>query len=122
MSLVEVHGRLAYTALLYISILAVWGWWRYLRKEGLNANYRGAVMIATLLVLVQAGLGVFLWLSGMGSLAGRSMHVLYGIVAVLLFPGAFVYTQGNQDRRAILIYALGFTFMIGILLRSITTG
>jgi hypothetical protein len=122
MSLIEVHGRLAYTALLYVAILGGWGLWRYFRKEGLNANYRGAVTIGTLLVVLQGGLGAFLWLSGIGSLAGRSLHVLYGVVAILLFPGAFIYTQGNQDRRAMLIYALAFVFMIGILLRSITTG
>ena len=121
MSLIEIHGRLANTALLYTGILALWGLWRFFRRQGVDSSYWGAVMIAEILYLAQAGLGAFIYFTGIGNLAGRSMHILYGVVSVLVIPGIFFYTRGDEQRRVILIYAIGLLFTIGILLRAMST-
>jgi len=121
MSLIEIHARLANTALYYMVIMALWGFWRFFRKQGLDKSYWGAIWIAEGLVLLQAGLGAFLWLSGTGILAS-GMHILYGVVGILTIPAIFFFTRGDDQRRAILIYGAGLLFMVGILLRAIVTG
>jgi len=121
-SIVEVHSRLANVALLYSIAMALWGLWRYFRRQGVDSNYWGSLVIAEIVYVVQAGLGAYILLSGAGRLANTFMHVLYGVVAILVVPGVFMFTRGDDQRRSMLIYALAFLFMIGILLRSQGTG
>jgi hypothetical protein len=121
MSLVEIHGRLGTAALYFTLIMALWGLWRFFRRQGLDSNYWGAVVIAEILYLIQGGLGAFLFFSGMGNLTGRTIHILYGVVSVLVIPAIFVFTRGEETRRPMLAYGAGFLFLVGILLRGITT-
>jgi heme A synthase len=119
MSLGEIHGRLGFTALYFITILAIWALWRFFRKEGVNSNYWGALAIAEILVLLQGALGAYLWLSGLRP--GRGVHILYGIVAALIIPGIYLFTKGDEDRRVMLIYGVGLLIMVGIILRGVMT-
>ena len=121
MTLIGFHGSLGYTAMYYTIILALWGIWRYIRKLGVDGGYWGALVIAEILYILQASLGAFLWISGIGNLAGHGIHILYGVVSVLVVPGVFVYTHGDDKRRASLIYGLFSLFLIGIILRAIAT-
>lgn len=121
MSLIEIHGRLANTALIYAGVMAVWGLWRYFRKQNVSGNYWGALAIGEILFLAQALLGAYLYFSGIGNLAGRGMHILYGVVAVLVLPALFAFTRGDEQRRVNLVYGAGLLFLIGILIRSIAT-
>jgi hypothetical protein len=120
MTAVDVHGRLASTALMYVIILGVWGLWRFFRKQTMDSNFWGALVIAEVLVLFQIGLGLYLWLSGVGTL-NSGTHVLYGAVSVMVLPGIYLYTRGDDQRRALLIYCAGFIFMVGILIRAMVT-
>lgn len=119
MPLVDIHARLGNTALLYIVAMALWGLWRVLRKQGLDSSYWGALIIAEILIVLQGGLGGYLLLSG-GS-PGRSVHILYGIVAALVIPGIYAYTKGEQDRRVMFIYGIALVITVGIILRAIMT-
>ena len=119
--LVEIHGGLANTALYYTIAMAVWGLYRYFRRQGVDGNYWAALVIAEGLYLVQGALGAILFFSGIGHLAGPFMHILYGVVAVLVVPALFMYTRGDETRRVMLVYGVGFLFMVGILLRSMAT-
>lgn len=120
MTLVDVHTRLANTALFFTIIMALWGIWRYFRRQGVDGSYWGALVIAEILYLVQTVIGVSLWLSG--NRPGQIIHLLYGVVSILVVPGVFVYTKGDEQRRAMLIYGISFLFMIGIILRALMTG
>ncbi len=120
MSLIDIHGRLGNTALFYVILMAVWGLWRYFRKQNVDSSYFGALVIAEVIFVLQGLLGGYLWISGVGQL-GSSMHILYGIVNLLVVPGIFLFTHGESSRRTMLIYALGFVFLIGIVLRSMGT-
>jgi hypothetical protein len=121
MTIIQVHGRLANTALFFTIAMAAWGLWRFFRKQGVDGSYWGALVIAEILYLAQAGLGVFLWLSGMGNLAGQWIHVLYGSVSVLTLPAVFAYTKGDAAPRVQLVYGVAFLFLVGVALRAIGT-
>lgn len=121
MSLIDIHGRLANTALFYIIIMALWGFWRYIRKQNVDSNYFGALVIAEVIFILQGLLGLYLWISGAGQLSG-AMHILYGVVNILVVPGIFLFTHGENTRRELLIYSLGFLFLVGIVLRGMSTG
>lgn len=120
MSLIEIHGRLGNTALFYVVLMALWGLWRYFRKQSVDGSYFGALVIAEVFFVIQGLLGLYLWISGVGQL-GSAMHILYGAVNVLVVPGVFLYTRGESTRQVMLIYSLGFIFLIGIILRSMGT-
>ena len=120
MSLVEVHARLANTALFFCVIMGVWGGWRFLRKRGMEGSYWGAVVIAEILILAQGFLGGYLWLTGLRP--ARGIHLLYGIVSGLAIPMIFFYTRGREERPEMLMYAGGFLILVGLVLRAMTTG
>lgn len=122
MSIVEIHGRLGNTALLYTGVLAVWALWRFFRRQGIDSNYWGALVIAEGLLLVQAGLGAYIFFSGAGTLERPFMHILYGIVSLLVIPMVFAVTRGDDRYRVSLVYGAALLFQIGIILRSQVTG
>lgn len=121
MSLIEFHGRLGTTAMYFAVLMALWGLWRFFRRQEVDSSYWGAVVIAEILFIAQGLLGAFVYLTNPGILAGRGIHILYGVVSVLVIPGLFVYTRGDQARRAQLVYGVGFLFLIGIALRAMST-
>jgi heme A synthase len=122
MTIIEVHSRLAITAILYAVIMMVWGLLRYFRNRDMDSNYWGAIVISEVLLLLQAGIGVYLFISGIGHLDRGYMHILYGIVAVLAVPAVFLFSKGDNTRRMNLIYGLIYIFQAGILVRSMVTG
>jgi uncharacterized membrane protein len=121
MEITTFHGRLGTTALYYCLFMGLWALWRFIRRQPIDSSYWGATWIGEGLILVQGALGMFLWLSGRGQLEGQTMHILYGVVAALVIPGVFFYTQGSDTRRTALVYGAGFLFLFGILLRGIGT-
>lgn len=122
MSLVEIHNRLWGAILLFSLAMALWGFLRFFRKQKVDSSYFGAVVIAEILYLIQVGIGVFMLLTGSGVLQRPQVHIIYGAVIVLVLPGVFIYTRADDSRRAILIYAIAFLFLIAIAFRSMLTG
>ena len=122
MSIVEVHSRLANAAILYAGVMALWAIFQYIKKSKVTSSYWGAAVIAEVLILIQGAIGLYIYASGTGYLARSFMHILYGIVAVLIIPGVFLFTKGSEERRVTGIYAIAFIFLAGILIRSMSTG
>lgn len=120
MPLIEIHARFGNTTLFFCLIMAIWGAWRFLRGQGLSASFWGAVVIAEALILFQGGLGAYIWLAGLRPL--RNIHLLYGITSALAIPLVYIYTKGRDGRPEMLMYTVGFLFLLGLLLRAITTG
>ena len=119
MSWVEVHARLANTALFFCVIMAIWGSWRFIRKQGVNSSYWGALVIAELLILAQGALGAYLWISGHRPAQG--IHIMYGIISALAIPGVYFFTKGREERPEMLMYGVAFLVLIGLILRAIVT-
>lgn len=119
MSLAEIHARLGNTAMYYIIIMAVWGLWRYFRKQGLDSNYWGALVIGEVLILAQGLLGAYLYVTG--ARPGRGIHLLYGVVSAIVIPGLYAYTHGDDRRRVMLIYGITLLVLVGLIIRAIGT-
>lgn len=116
----DLHGALSNTSGLYFLLLSLWGFWRFFRKQGLDASFRGALVIAEVLVVVQALLGGYLWLAGLRP--ARTVHILYGLLLPAIIPAAFSYTKGREGRAELLIYASLLLFGVGVVMRAYFTG
>ena len=120
-TLAVLHARLVVTILLFFGALSIWGFVSYLRGHSISGNYKGALAIGELLMVAEFVLGVLLLLSGAQPYR-LSIHILYGIVAIIGLPGAFAYTRGRDDRWELLIYVVVCLFLCGIALRALSTG
>lgn len=114
--LITLHLGLANTATLFTLALSVWGFYRFFSGQGVDGSYLGAVVIGEGLIIVQALIGLLLFSNGL-PLARTSLHILYGICAVISFPGLYAYTQGLQSRREMLLWALITFFVFGLTIR-----
>lgn len=121
MTLVEFHARLANTTLIFVALMALWGFWRFFRRQGVSPSYMGALVVAELLILAQGLVGVLLWL---GNATGRpgNVHWIYGFALALAVPLVYSYTKGRNERPEMLLYAVAYLIMIGLVLRAMVTG
>jgi hypothetical protein len=122
MSLIEIHSRLGNTLLLYVAALAVWGIWRFIRRQGVDSSYWGALAIGQLLIMIQGLLGAYLWFINALRPERGGIHILYGVISALAIPAIYVYTKGADQRREMLVYAAVLLFTTGLVLRAISTG
>jgi heme A synthase len=120
MLLADIHARLANTAILYFLIVSIWGWVRYFRKQDIDSTYWGMLAIAEILVLAQALLGGYLWIAGLRP--GRTLHLLYGTIVLLMIPGAYIYTRGRDERPEVMIYSMVTIVAVGLIMRAMVTG
>jgi hypothetical protein len=116
------HNGLSNTTLLFMLALGVWGLWNFLRGEGVTGSYWGALAIGQGVVVIEALIGVALYLGGSNGPARGVLHILYGVVAVICLPAAFSFTRGRSSRYEVLIYAVIALFLAGIVNRAQSTG
>ncbi|MFN2114779.1 MAG: hypothetical protein ACK2T6_03625 [Anaerolineae bacterium] len=119
MTLVFVHGRLSTAAALFVFAMALWALWLAVRGRGVDSSYTGAVLIGEGLLLAQGALGALL-VAGSSSAAGRGMHILYGVMALLIWPFVLTFTRGGRRGEAVM-FAVGSLFLWGLVLRAIDT-
>lgn len=115
------HQRVANMSMLYFLVLAIWGFWRFIRKKGPDSSYWGALAIGEVLVVVQALLGGYLWLAGARPPRG-DVHVMYGLLVPAVIPLIYAFTRGGENRRESLVYGASLLFAVGLILRATTTG
>ena len=114
------HDRLADSAAFFTFAMAVWAFWRFLRRQGLSSGYLGAVVVGEALLAVEALLGVFRWLVA-GVDPARWVHLLYGLLAALIWPFIYTYTREARGRVESLMFAAASLFLWGIVMRAIGT-
>ena len=119
MSVIEIHNRLANTAMYYFILLTVWGYWRFFRKQRMDPAFWGALVIGEILVLLQSSLGGYMWILGLRP--AQWAHYLYGIVTPMALPMAFMYTRGEQDRPELLMYGTTTLLTVFLILRAMET-
>ncbi len=120
-TLILLHDRLSQTILFFALICALWGFWRYFRREGVRGDFWGALLILEAVILVQGLLGfVLVWMRLQPVRGG--IHFLYGVALALALPLVYVYTRSQDGRREQLIYSIVLATMVGLALRAISTG
>ncbi len=114
------HARLADSLLVFLIVAGLWSLVAAFRRRGVGSETWGMLAVGELLALTQGGLGLALYLGG--ARPGRSLHLVYGLVAVLGLPAYYILSHGRDDRRASWAYGLVCLFLAGISARAITTG
>jgi hypothetical protein len=118
--LATVHGGFANVLLIYSAAVAVWALILYFRGRNPSGGLLGALLIAEGIAILQSLLG--LGLLAQGHRPDDPLHYLYGVVAVLTFPTAYLWGAGGREHRDSLIFALAAIFLVGITIRAVTTG
>jgi len=123
-AVINIHGALSNTIWLFFLILGLWGGFRAIRSQGVDGSYLGAMVIGEGLYILQGILGVILWVNGLLTPLGRpSMHVLYGVFAVVFMPFIYlVWLRGDDSNRAQWVLSFTTLFLFGIAFRAIGTG
>lgn len=124
MQIDQFHARLGNSALLFMVVAGVWGLWRWRRHQSVNSSYRGLLLVGEILLVVQALVGVYMWLfmNRDAVLVRPTMHILYGILTVIALPAAFSFASGKIDgEREQALYAFLCLFLAGLVWRAQTT-
>lgn len=91
-----------------------------IRKGDVTPTFRRATYAIFGLMLVEAGIGLVMYL--MGGRPVEEVHIIYGVGVVLSLP-FFIFVETTAKKRpAMGSYIWGFTLLLGILGRSIATG
>jgi len=122
MDLKIIHAGLANSITYYFFAMGIWALLRYVRKEGLDSSYWGALAIGAILPVVQGLIGAYQWITFGIPPARGWFHVLYGFVAIISIPAIYTYTKGQETRRELIVYAPAMIFAAFIAIRAIATG
>lgn len=119
MDLLSVHAQLARALILYLAFLGVWGILLGVGGSGPTPSYRGALVIASIVIVGQGLLGVGSWVT-----TGPSdpIHVLYGLALVVTLPLVATIVREGSPRRTALSLGLASLFAAGLAIRGLTTG
>lgn len=114
------HQRIGNAAPIFMALLGILSLINYARGQGLDGGMIGTIVIGEIMMIVMAVLGITLFIA-FNRINNLSIHFLYGSLSVIFLPGLWVYTRGETDRRASLIWGLAGFFMMGLTLRAIGT-
>ncbi|MCO5214904.1 MAG: hypothetical protein M9953_06810 [Thermomicrobiales bacterium] len=116
--ILQLHGTLAQTVMLYFLVVGLWGLFEYARGGELGGNIGGAFVIGQGLVVVQVLLGLIILAGGFRAI---STHYLYGISAIISLPFAWSYMRSRHPRQGLLIYSLVALWIFGLAIRGMVT-
>ncbi len=114
------HDRLADSAAFFVFAMALWALLLFARGRGLSSAYLGAVVVGEMLLVVEVLLGVYRWLIA-GVDPARWVHLLYGLLAALIWPFIYTYTRQAEGRVESLLFAVASFFLWGLVMRAIGT-
>jgi len=114
------HQGFAKTSLMYFLVLAAWGFLRFFTKKGVDKSYWGGLAVGEILVVVQSLIGFAMWIYGISP--GRTIHILYGVLAPAVIPFVYVNTKGREDRAEVMAYGTATLFGAAFVMRAMFTG
>jgi len=106
--------------LLFMAVTGTWGVLSYARGGSLTGTIAGTFLIGQGLIALQVIAGVALYIGGYRP--ASSIHMLYGVTAILVLPFAWSYLRDRSQRQALMIYSLLALFIAGLAIRGMTTG
>lgn len=92
------HARLAFAAALFALLLAAWGTYQYFRHKAISGGFRSSYLLLCGLTAVQSLLGIGNLL--LGAHLHDSLHIVYGVFAVLFLPGLYYYSASGKPSPA----------------------
>ena len=121
---IVLHQGISNMVWMFFLAIGAWGLVRAIRGQAVDGSYLGAVAIGQGLFILQAIIGLVLWVNGrLSALARAEVHVLYGAFVVVFLP--FIYftaLRGDDSNRGQWVLAFSNLFLFGVSLRLITTG
>ena len=114
------HERIGNAAPLFMVLLGILSFINYIRGRGLDGGMVGAIVVGEIMMIVMAVLGITLFIA-FNRIQNLSIHFLYGSLSIIFIPGLWMYTRGETDRRASLIWGVAGFFLMGLTLRAIGT-
>ena len=114
----SLHDRLATAIVLYLAALGVWGLALGALNRGPTKGYRGALVIAEAVAIVQGLVGLVLLLTRG---VANGIHVLYGLALVAALPIAVTFVRDRQPRGQSVALGFAALFAMGLALRGCTT-
>lgn len=120
MSLTQVHAGLAQTGTLFMIALGVWAIVFRIRSRPLDGSWYGGAAVGEILMLVQFVLGWVLYGQGLGDNLPRAfVHILYGAVAVITLPAAYLYLSKLEDENVkSILFAIVCFFLMEVVIRA----
>lgn len=118
--LILLHNGLSNACFIFSLLIAAYSLLIFVRNQSLTPGFFGALVIAEVLFLAQAAVGVALSLQG-GAPARGWVHYLYGVVNIISLPGLYAITRGRDTRLEALYYFAMSIFLAGIALRATET-
>lgn len=112
------HLLLGRSVVFFTLICGVWGVLAHFGRLPNDGRYYSTLVLAELLILAQALLGLVLVVSG--RMPRDPIHLLYGTLAVLVLPAVY----GSASRRGwstALASGLATLFIFGLSIRAFTT-
>ena len=106
----RIHAGLGNTAFYYAAMLALWGIYRMIRKQGVDSTFWFGLVLAEILLVLQGVLGIYLRFFTDIMLANQ-VHILFGALSALIIPLAFAITRLQRERRDMVVYGATFILM-----------
>lgn len=114
------HQGFATVLLIYSLFMGLWGLFLWFRGSNPSGSYLGALILAEGVAVLQGLIGIVLLI--LGNRPADALHYLYGVLAVITLPSAYFYGDRASERRDSLILGLAGLFLVGVAIRSMTTG
>jgi hypothetical protein len=116
----SVHGYITNILWVFILALGLWGVFLAFRKQELNQFFMRILGIAGILLIIQAVLGIVLWIQMSWSLE-LWQHLVVGTIASL-FTGIIAFiVKEDKSNRAMWIQAIGTVGLFCVILVAIYT-
>ena len=117
--LVQIHSRLPYILMGYMAVMAAWGLWLYFGRRPFSPGYFFSLGLGLILIVAQVIIGLTLLVTGLR--AAQLIHYLYGALALLALPIAYLYLRSTGWQRAMLIVGLTCALIIAFVWRGMAT-
>lgn len=117
----EIHGLAARVTLLVAILIAAWSIGLAIARRPIPTLLQGGLVWAVVLIAVSGLLGVLVAL--VARPPADPLHVVYGLLALAVLPGAWgIARHGSDARRPVIVLVIAAIVLLVLLFRLFQTG
>jgi len=117
---IQLHSILANAVSIFTALITLFALFLLITRRPVGGDFWGAIVIGEILIVAHTISGIVAALGG--AAPARTVHFLYGAVAVITWPAIFAFTQSDDGpKHTILYWVLGSAFLFGVSLRAAQT-